>query len=250
MPSAFLLDLDGTLYTDAGPVAGGPETVARLQARAVPLLYLTNTTSRGRAAIATRLQSLGYRVAVDDILTPLGAAVGYCEARGFRRVLPLVPAATLPDLMGLELTHTGVVDAVILGDLGEAWSFALLQQAFEAITAGAELIALSRDRYFQRGGRLTLDIGPFVAGLEYATGRAATLVGKPSPAFYSAALARLGAPAEQTAMVGDDLWSDIRGAQESGIAGWLVRTGKCREELLASSEVHPDRVLGSVAEIE
>jgi HAD superfamily hydrolase (TIGR01458 family) len=137
---------------------------------------------------------------------------------------------------------------VILGDLGEGWAYEVLQEAFEYVMGGAAIIALSRDRYWQRGDRLALDAGPFVAALEYATGVDAVIVGKPSPAFYAAAIASLGlARPAATAMVGDDLWSDVQGAQRAGLEGWLVRTGKFREETLRDSGITPDRVLSSVA---
>jgi HAD superfamily hydrolase (TIGR01458 family) len=136
----------------------------------------------------------------------------------------------------------------MLGDLGEGWSYGLLQEAFEYVMAGAAIVALSRDRYWQRGERLALDAGPFVRALEYATGVDARIAGKPSAAFYTAALGSLGLDVSARAvMVGDDLWSDVDGAQRAGLQGWLVRTGKFREDTLRDSGITPDRVLPSVA---
>jgi HAD superfamily hydrolase (TIGR01458 family) len=251
MPDAFLLDLDGTLYTDAGAIRGGPETLSWLRGHNVPFRCVTNTTSRARAGLVERLAAYGYLIAPEEILTPVSAAVAHCHSRGLRRALALVPDAALPDLETLELLAPGegTPDAVILGDLGERWSFALLQHAFDAVLQGAELVALSRDRYFQKSGRLTLDAGPFAVALEYATGRTATLVGKPSLPFYQAGLASLGREPRDVVMVGDDLWSDIQGAQRAGITAWLVRTGKFREEALRESAISPDRIIGSVAEL-
>ena len=138
-----------------------------------------------------------------------------------------------------------------MGDLAERWSFALMQQAFEYLLAGAHFIALSRDRYWLRNGGLVLDAGAFVAGLEFATGKPAAVAGKPSPAFYAAALASLGlGPSRNAVMVGDDLWSDVQGAQRSGMQGWLVRTGKYRESALRESGIQPDRILDSIAALE
>ena len=251
MPKAYLLDLDGTLYTDAGAVPGGPATIRRLRELGIPFRCVTNTTSRSRQGLVDRLAGFGYDIAPEEIHTPVNAALTLCREKGVRRVLALVPAAALPDLVGLELiaADDGTPDAVILGDLGERWDFGLLQEAFTAVMGGAALLALSKDRYFLSAGRLTLDAGPFVAGLEYATGQAATVVGKPSAAFYRAALASLGAPAGSVVMVGDDLWSDIKGAQEAGLDAWLVRTGKFREDRLKDSGVVPQRVIDSVAEV-
>ncbi len=90
-----------------------------------------------------------------------------------------------------------------------------------------------------------------MAALEYATGREATVVGKPSPAYYAEALAAVGATghAARVAMIGDDLWSDVAGAQRAGCQGWLVRTGKFREEALHQSGITPDRILDSIADL-
>jgi HAD superfamily hydrolase (TIGR01458 family) len=142
-------------------------------------------------------------------------------------------------------------DAILVGDLAERWSFVLMQEAFEYLQAGAAFIALSRDRYWLRDERLVLDAGAFVAGLEFATGKPAAVAGKPSPAFYAAALASLGlAPSPDAIMVGDDLWSDVEGAQRAGLRGWLVRTGKYRESALRDSGIQPDRILDSIAALE
>jgi HAD superfamily hydrolase (TIGR01458 family) len=140
---------------------------------------------------------------------------------------------------------------VVIGDLGDLWTFDRLNRAFLHLLGGAALIALQRDRYWLRGDGLVLDAGPFVAALEYATGKAATVCGKPSAEFYRTALASLGArtrPAD-VVMVGDDLWGDVEGAQRAGLRAWMVRTGKFREDVVATSGVTPDRIIASVAEL-
>lgn len=252
-PVAYLLDLDGTLYTAGAAVAGAPEAIERLRQARVPFRLVTNTTSRSRAMLVERLRSYGFRVAAEEIFTAtLAGAVLACDA-GYRVLAPFLPAPALEDLDGFELVGgtsggSGVPEAVIVGDLGAAWTYAILQEAFEYVMAGAAIIALSRDRYWRRNGGLALDAGPFVRALEYATGKEARVAGKPSPAFYAAALASLGiGVSTRAAMVGDDLWSDVEGAQRAGLQGWLVRTGKFREDALRVSGITPDRVLSSVA---
>ncbi len=251
-PVALLLDLDGTLYTGGAPIPGAPALLTRLRSRGVPFRLVTNTTSRSRGMLVERLRGHGFEAQPEEIFTATLAGAAAVRAAGHRVVAPFLPPAALEDLAGLELsggvagTARSRPDVVLLGDLGQGWSYALLQDAFEHLMAGAELVALSRDRYFQQGDALTLDAGPFVAALEYATGRTARVAGKPSPDFYAAALASLGVSGP-AAMVGDDLWSDVEGAQRAGLSGWLVRTGKFREELLRSSGIRPDRILSSVA---
>ncbi len=249
------MDLDGTLYSSDGPIAGAPEALGRLRQRRVPYRLVTNTTSRSRALLVQRLRDYGFDVSAEDIFTATLAGAAVAKDAGYRCVTPFVPEASLADMGDLDLCGGTSgrpaeprPEAVIIGDLGERWSYALLQEAFEYLMAGAALIALSRDRYWLRGDRLSLDAGPFVAGLEFATGKNAIVAGKPSPTFYAAALGSMGLQSpESAAMVGDDLWSDVQGAQRAGLQGWLVRTGKHRDSVLAESGVKPDRILDSVA---
>jgi HAD superfamily hydrolase (TIGR01458 family) len=256
-PAAYLLDLDGTLYIAGAPVPGAVDTVDRLRRTGTPFRLVTNTTSRSRAMIVERLSGYGFTVRSEEVFTATLAGVELLRGAGRRRVAPFVPAGALEDMTDLELVGgtsgvagEGPVDAVVLGDLGERWTYQLMQEAFERVMAGATLLALSRDRYWQRGNRLALDAGPFVAALEYATGATAVIAGKPSPAFFAAAVRSLGADdGRRIAMVGDDLWSDVEGAQRAGLQGWLVRTGKFRDEVLRQSSITPDRIVTSVAEL-
>lgn len=249
---ALLLDLDGTLYGETGPVPGAADAVAALRHRGVPLRFVTNTTRRSRRLLAERLAGYGLDARPEEIITAVMAAVALLRERGVRRVSPCVAAATLEDLAAFDLAGARP-EVVLVGDLGEGWDFATLNRAFHHLMDGADLVALQRDRYWQKGDALALDAGPFVAALEYATGRTATVAGKPAPAFFHAALATLRADGitgpEGVVMVGDDLWGDIEGAHGAGLQAWLVRTGKFREEVYARSGIVADRVIASVAEL-
>jgi HAD superfamily hydrolase (TIGR01458 family) len=258
-PQAFLLDLDGTLYTDAGPIPGAVEAMAHLKDAHIPHRFVTNTSRRSRSAVVSRLRTLGFDVEARDVFTAVLAGAETARRAGAQTVAPYVAEAALPDLGEFELVGgtsgraaTGFrPDAVIVGDLGVDWSYDLLNEAFRFLMNGAQLIALSRDRYFQRRDGLALDAGPFVMGLEYAAGVEALVAGKPSRGFFEGAVMSLGVDAGPgaVAMVGDDVWSDVRGGQSAGLAGWLVRTGKFRPEVLEASGVAPDRVLDSVVDV-
>jgi phospholysine phosphohistidine inorganic pyrophosphate phosphatase len=255
-PSAYLLDLDGTLYSGEAAIPGATDALRRLRAGDVPFRLVTNTTSRSRRMLVERLAGYGLDVEAEEIVTATLAGVELVRAAGYGRIAPFVPAGALEDMVGMDLCGgtsgrpRGAADVVVLGDLGERWNFALLQEAFEQLMAGAALVALSRDRYFRQGERLALDAGPFVAALEYAAGASAAVAGKPSATFFGAAVHSLGVAADrEVAMVGDDLWSDVEGAQRAGLQGWLVRTGKFREDALRTAGITPDRVLASVAEL-
>lgn len=243
-----LLDLDGTLYEDDRAIPGAAEAVARLRTAAVPLRFVTNTTRLPRRALHERLVRLGIEAALDELFTAPVAAAAWLRAHGARRVALCLPAATHEDFTDFVVTDEHP-DAVVVGDLGKAWTFDRLNRAFQAVLNGATLVAIQKGRYWKSGGELVLDAGPFVVALEYATGRDAVLVGKPAPVFYQAAVAALGLAAPAVAMVGDDAVGDASGACRAGCVGVLVRTGKYRP----GDETHPDpapnAVLDSVARL-
>ncbi len=269
-----MLDLDGTLYTEAGPIPGAVAAIEWLRRRAVSLRFVTNTTRRPRGHIVDRMHGYGFAVAPEEVFTAVMAGRALLESEGIRVVAPFVSAAALADLGDLELVGgtsgsappAGVApEAVLVGDLGEHWTPALLNEAFRYVMDGARLVALQRGRYWFGPEGIELDAGAWVAALEYATQSQAVVCGKPNPAFYAGAVASLGLSAPEPAaavtaadvapspppvvMIGDDLWSDIQGAQRSGLEGWLVRTGKFREDILETSGIRPDRVIDSVADL-
>ena len=246
--SALLVDLEGTVYQDGRIVPGAPEALAAAAARGIPHAFVTNTTGRPRAAVARELSRMGLDVPVDRIFTAPIAALAYLQSRAYTRCNLLVRPALREDLPGIQPDEEAP-QAVLLGDMGEETTFARLNRAFRNVLAGAELITLARNRYWQAKDGLVLDVGAFAAALEYATGRSAHLVGKPSPDFFTAALSSLGAAPEGTVVVGDDLESDVAGAQAAGMRGVLVRTGKFRASDLDGSSIRPDAVLDSLADL-
>jgi HAD superfamily hydrolase (TIGR01458 family) len=245
---ALLIDLDGVLYVEDEPIEGAVEAVARLRAAGLGLRFVTNTTARSRSHTLTKLDRLGFGVADEELVTPAVLAVQHCRERSLSRVALIMNDEVKADFSALEERDSDV-EAVIVGDLGEAFSYDVLNAAFRHLMAGAELVALQRNRYWLRADGLSLDVGPFVAALEYASGRTATVVGKPAPAFFELALAPLGAPPAEAAMVGDDVESDIGGALGAGLAGILVRTGKYREDAARAAGVEPTATVASIADV-
>jgi HAD superfamily hydrolase (TIGR01458 family) len=138
-------------------------------------------------------------------------------------------------------------EVIVIGDIGNAWSYDLMNDLFHQVMDGAEIVALHRGRYWQVADGLKLDIGAFVAGLEFATGATATVIGKPSPQMYHAAIHDMNLEPDDVVMIGDDVHHDVGGAQAAGIRGVLVKTGKYRDVLVASAGIKPDLVIDSIA---
>jgi HAD superfamily hydrolase (TIGR01458 family) len=245
---AVLIDLDGVLYVEDTPIAGAVPAVQRLRAGGLPLRFVTNTTAYSRDRTLRKLADLGLAVESAELVTPAALAVQYCRGRGHRRVALIMNEEVKRDFVGLD-EAVGRVDAVIIGDLGSAFGYDVLNDAFRSVMDGAELIALQKNRYWMRADGLVLDVGPFVAAIEFAVGREAYVVGKPSRGFFDQVLAGLGVSANAAVMVGDDIESDIDGALRAGLAAILVRTGKYREDRVRESGVRPTCVVDSIADV-
>ena len=246
---ALLIDIDGVLHVGSEPIEGARQALDVLRARSVPFRLVTNTTSRSRRLVVERLVAMGLDIAEAEVLTPAALAVRHCRDRGYARVALHVAPALREDLAGLNDVRSGDVEAVIVGDLGEEFTYERLNTIFRQLHDGAELVALQRNRVWQREDGLVLDAGPFVVALEYAMGREATVIGKPSPAFFDAALAELGVEAADTAMVGDDVEADVGGALGAGLDAVLVRTGKFRDEAVRASGIRPTIVIDTIVDL-
>ena len=244
----LLLDLSGVVYVQDEAVPGAAEALRQLRDRGTPIRLVTNTTMRPRRSILERLERLGLEADPSELLTPATLAAKRCAEAGYESVSLVVLDDLREDLEGLEEKGDSV-DAVVVGDLGDRWDYDVLNRAFRSLMDGAELIALQKNRYWETSEGLSLDAGPFVSALEYATGREAEVVGKPSPAFFELALGELGVSADRAAMVGDDVEADIGGAMDAGLAGILVRTGKYREDLVGESGIEPTATVDSIADV-
>ena len=244
---AFLIDLDGVLYDDNQPIPGAAEAIAHLREKGYPFRFATNTTMHCRASLRRKLAGFGLEVGEDEIFSAPVAAARYLRQQGQPRVFLLLTEDAHRDFAGLEITDQRP-DFVVVGDMGYSCNAALLNKAFRLILGGAELIALQKNRYWKTAEGLTLDAGPFVVALEYATGQQARVIGKPSPDFFRLALDDLGMAPARVAMIGDDIEVDVGGAQRAGLKGVLVRTGKFRETDLQLG-IEPDGVIDSIANL-
>jgi HAD superfamily hydrolase (TIGR01458 family) len=249
--AAILLDVDGVLHVSGEPIPGAVDAVRRLRTSGHRLRFVTNSTIMSRAQLAEMLRGMGFTLEDEELQTTGGVAARVLEGK---RVLALTMPGILDDLDGLQLIGMNA-EAVLVGgcdegeEPGRVFSYLNLNRAFLELEAGAELYCLHKNRWWQTADGPKLDAGAFVAGLEYASGTEATVLGKPSPEYFAAALEAIDADPELAWMVGDDVEGDIRGAQRHGMKTVLVRTGKFRPDEVEDSGVVPDGILSSVAQL-
>jgi HAD superfamily hydrolase (TIGR01458 family) len=249
--AAILLDVDGVLHVSGEPIPGAVDAVRRLRSAGHRVRFVTNSTTMSRKQLGDMLRTMGF-VLEDEELQTTGSVASRVLAG--KRVLALTMPGILDDLDGLELIGMNA-DAVLLGgcdegeEPGRVFSYLNLNRAFLELEAGADLYCLHKNRWWQTADGPKLDAGAFVAGLEFVSGTEATVLGKPSPKYFAAALEAIDADAELAWMVGDDIDGDIRGAQRHGMKTVLVRTGKFRPDEVEESGVLPDGILSSVAQL-
>ena len=244
----LLIDIDGVLVLRARPVPGAADALRAIEARGLPFRLATNTSAISRATLARHLAGIGLAVPAEAIITAASAAaadVGRRHPGG--RIFLISTADARVEFAGLDLIGDARADgpdataaAVVIGDAADELTFGQLDRAFGYLRTGADFVAMHKNRWWLTERGTTLDSGGLVVGLEYAAERRARVVGKPAAAFFRAAIAAMapaaGAPAlraPDVAMIGDDLWNDVLGAQRAGLRGIFVRSGKHGEAELA-----------------
>ncbi|RTL56993.1 MAG: TIGR01458 family HAD-type hydrolase [Rhodocyclaceae bacterium] len=222
-PKAVLIDLAGVLHTGDQALPGAVDALRRLRDSGLPLRFLTNTTRSPSSTIIAKLQAMGFDIHGGEVQTAVLATKKLVQMRGLK------PHYLVhPDIAEEIGPSSPTPDAVVLGDAGPYFSYDALNTAFRLLMQGLPLVVMARNRYFMEADGLSLDMGAYVAGLEYSAGVKAEVVGKPAQPFFATALADLGVAAEDAVLIGDDLMDDIGGAHAAGIPGILVRTGKFR----------------------
>lgn len=224
MIKGVLFDLGGVFYVGDQPLPGAYETLLSLRAAGIPMRFITNITRLDRRGIVNKLARMDLRIPEQDLFTPVMAAREYLAGHHLAPHLLVHP--NLENEFA-DLTR-GTPNAVLIGDAGQTFSYRALNEAFRLLLKGMPLLALGKNRYFREGDGLSLDMGPFVAALEYAAEIEAVILGKPAPDFFLAAVNSLDLPPNDVVMVGDDARTDIGGAMAGGLQGILVRTGKYR----------------------
>ena len=247
MPSvpvkALLCDIGGVLYVGDEAVPGAIEAIGRIKKR-YPVRFLTNTTQKSGAQVVEKLQAMGFDIDASEVITALDVTKMFLEREGSGACFLLTEEAKrfFDDLPKKPCRY------VVVGDAQKNFSYKQLNKAFRTLMEGGELLAAAKNRYFKDSdNRLSMDAGGFVAALEYASGKEARVLGKPSKAFYHLACESMGVAPSEAVMIGDDIDSDILGAQEAGLKTALVKTGKFTPDDLVRGII-PDAVLDSVAD--
>ncbi len=252
----LLIDMDGVVYLDSRPISDAIDFVREARERGKRVLFLTNNSRYTVKEYAARLRSMGLECDSECIFTSAVATADYIaenlSPRG-RKAFVIGGDGLREELrrVGLELVEgeqAKWAELVVVG-----WDVELTYEKLKvgclAIYRGAEFIGSNPDSSFPSPEGIWPGAGAIIACLEKATGRKATVVGKPNIFMMQLALARLGTAPDRTLMIGDRLETDVLGGWRAGMDTCLVLTGVTRREDLEGFEPRPDYVVESLKEL-
>ena len=248
--TAFLIDLDGTTYLGSRLLPGACEFVERLRASKRRFLFLTNNPSKDAREYCEKLRRLGIVVSEREVFTSGMATVRFLLKKGLKRRIFLLGTPSLER----EFTEAGFTladdapDYVVLA-FDSTITYAKIEKAAHLLRAGVEFVATNPDLVCPTEHGYLPDCGSFMALFKAATGREPRVIGKPNREMAHAALDLLGARPEQSAMIGDRLYTDMRMAKETGMKAILVLSGETKEADIGKSPWKPDLVLASLKEL-
>jgi 4-nitrophenyl phosphatase len=250
----FLIDLDGVMWRGESPVAGAAETVEELRRLGKRLVFVTNNASRSARDYAAKLMRMHVPTPPNEVVTSAHAVVEHLRELGLERGarVHVFGTGTLAQVLrgaGFATTKdtTGVEACVV------AWNprltFEDIRRAADVVRSGIPFVGANRDATYPAEDGLLPGTGAILAAIEVASGRVATVVGKPSPYLFALALERCGTTPERTLVVGDRADSDIAGAHAAGLRAALVLTGVTRPAHIGSLSDEPDHLLRDLGEL-
>jgi NagD protein len=247
----YLIDMDGVIYRGSQLIPGADQFVRSLLAADTPFLFLTNNSQRTRRDVATKLQRLGVDVGEEHVFTCAMATARYLARQKPNGTAYVIGEGGL--LNALHSNGYAIVDRepdfVVVGE-GRTLNFEMAEAATGMLLAGAKLVATNLDPNCPTHTGTRPGCGAVVAMLEAAAGVKAFSVGKPSPVMLRAARKELGLSTEQTVVIGDTMETDILGGVQLGFKTILVLSGGTRVDDLPRYAYQPDKVVGSVADID
>jgi len=244
----ILFDLDGVLYVGSNAIQGAVEAVEKIRANGTLCRFVTNTSTLSLISLQKKINALGFSISANEIISAPQATLLYLKHQR-NPVCRFILADDVKNDFKEFRQSTTAADYIVIGDIGDAWSYQLLNEVFNSLMQGAKLIAIHKNRFWQTEHGLQMDIGGFIDALEYASGVQAMIIGKPSFDFFQIALNDMGLNPTEVVMIGDDIDADVGGAQLAGLKGILVKTGKYRQSYVETSAVKPDFTMDSIVDL-
>lgn len=239
-----LIDFDGVIKLGDQIAPDAKEFFDFIHTKRIPACILSNSTLRTSELMKNFLLEKGLQLDI-PAFTAFDVTLDYVK-KHHSKVKVYCRDYLLQHFEGMIDDQNP--DVVVIGDIGDRWNYNTMNEIFNYVMNGAEIIAMHKNKFWQPEGKLILDAGAFISAIEFATGKNATVIGKPSPLYFKTALEEIGySTNNEFIMIGDDLENDILAAQEIGGTGILILTGKTNSDDI--KELKPDYVVRSLNEV-
>lgn len=248
-----VLDLDGTVYRGNEVLPGAIEAIERLRNAGVRTLFFSNNPTKSREAYAERLTRLGIGADPDEVLSAGTVTTRYLAEEHGGDAIFLVGDDGLRgqfDAVGLDLVADATDADVLVASWSREFDYGDMLAGYRGLEAGATFYGSDPDRLIPAAEGMVPGSGSVINAVGGTAGREPEkILGKPSPEAQKAALDALGLPPERCFVVGDRLNTDIELGERAGMTTVLVKTGITTEADLEGSEIRPDYVVDSLADV-
>jgi len=242
----ILIDFDGVIRLENKPAPDAGKFLSFLSENNIPSYIISNSTLKTGKGITQFLVDNKLPSEV-PAMTATDATLHYVKEH-YKKV-SVYCVDEIRQLFNNYIDDENS-EAIIIGDNGEDWDFEMMNEIFNKVYNGAEFVAMHKNKFWFPEGKLSLDAGAFINAIEFASGKEAILIGKPSPIYFQSALDLLGFPkGSDFIMIGDDIDSDILGAQQAGGKGILIYTGKTKYPLDDETKIKPDFEAQNLTEV-
>jgi len=242
----ILIDLDGVLKLGNSPAPDVEEFFDFIKENNIPSCILSNSTLRTGEQVKEFFTSHRIGLTIPAI-TAFDATLSFVK-KNYRKVQVYCRDYLIHHFDGMINTENP--EAIVIGDIEDKWNYNIVNDIFKKVFAGADLIAMHKNKYWNPAGELLIDAGAFITGIEFASGKEAILIGKPSPIYFQTAIEVIKAKIEDGFfMIGDDIENDIKAAQDIGGKGILIYTGKTKFPIGNSINIKPDFEAHSLKEV-
>ena len=245
--SPVLIDFDGVIKLGEKPAPDASKFLKYLTEKKIPSYIISNSTLRTGDEILSFLSGNNINIGV-PAMTAVDATLHYVKEHYSK-----VSVFCIPSIKKIfkDFIDDKNPEAVVIGDIGDNWTYKLMNEIFRKVKGGAAIVAMHQNRYwYPGGGELSLDAGAFIKAIEYGAERESILIGKPSPLYFRTALSLLGFSADdEFFMIGDDLENDVLAAKQIGGRGVLIYTGKTSFPLISNQNLKPDLEINSLIEM-
>jgi HAD superfamily hydrolase (TIGR01457 family) len=250
----YLFDMDGTLYLGSRLYDFTIELLQEIRRTGGKYLFITNNSSKSVVDYVKKLEKFGIQATREDFMTSSQATAYYLHKHHEGQRLYVCGTESLKEELRGEgftiTTNLEEVDCIVMGFDTELTFQKLHDVSFLLLTRPAlPYIATNPDLVCPTEFGSVPDCGSICGMIYNATGKKPIVIGKPSSLMPELAMDRLGASKEETCVVGDRIYTDVKSGLNAGCVGILVMSGETTYEILEQSPDKPHLVLESAREI-